>query len=157
MPTFIVTNPVSIVHDVHLAHDTFLVDELDAAKFAGVVGTQLFELVERVIIAINLQNEFRVQIFPVADVMDWIGIDLNPRVFSGIAKVMWNSVLDFPSTTFAVVQMLSYFGIFMDDAVLEVVLQADLCMTRRAVKIWYCTGYDPSLPVNLAKGLLKRD
>lgn len=54
MPTFIVANPVSIVHDVHFTHDAFFINELNAAEFACVISTQLFELVKRVIIAINL-------------------------------------------------------------------------------------------------------
>lgn len=120
--TLIITNPVSIVHNVHFTHDALLVDELNAAELAGVVSAQLLELIERVVVAVNLENEFCVQIFPIADIMDWIWVDLNPWVFCRVAEIVWNSVLDFSRAAFAVIKVLPHFWNLLRDAIFKIIL-----------------------------------
>lgn len=124
--TFVIDESVPVIQNIHLAHQTLLVDELDTAKLAGVVGTQLLELVQREIVSVDLKNELCVEVSPLGNIVDWVSVDLLPRIFGWIAEVMWNCVFDFPRAAFSIVKMLANIRKLLRDAVFEIVLQADL-------------------------------
>lgn len=103
-----------------------LVDELNRAKFAHIVRARIFKLAQHVIVPIDLKDKFAVEVSPLGDIVDGVGVDEVPGIFGRVAEVVRHRVLDLARAPLAVVEVLAELRKLLGDCVPEVVLERDL-------------------------------
>jgi len=111
----VLNQPVAVLIEfLHLA-DGFLHDRPDLGQELLVFGED--------IIAVDLQHEFRVEVFPFVDIVDEIAVHLAPGIFHRPANVMRNHARHLALGDFAIIDHFHHVRIFLHGCLGDIALQ----------------------------------